>query len=150
MSRDGYSNQCGSQPPPCTIFHARGTIDCSSGFSRLPNGSPYWIPTSRSAAAPAMIAASAVPRPPQRVSAHRSARRRLNLRRGVADELGDVSRSDDDRIDSRPLELVHLLATRYRDLCHGELSGRYVGQQLERLGQGVGVFVATGGKQEDL
>src|SRR6266545_3779498 len=145
----GYLNQCGSPPPPWTSFQARGTIDCSSGFRRLPNGRPYSIPTNRSAAASPTIAASAVPTPPQRVSAHRSRRRRnLDLGRRVADELGDVSRSDDDRIDSRPLELDHLLATRRGKRRDRKLAGRDARQQIKRA---VPVVVLSFGReQEDL
>src|SRR5919107_5043500 len=145
----GYSNQCGSPPPPCTSFHARGTIDCSSGLSKFPNGRPYSIPTKRSAPAPARIAASAVPAPPQRVSAQRWAAR-LNRRRGVSGEAGDVSCSDDDRIDSRPLELVHLVAARHRDVCDRQLSGRQVRKQVERTLQRVRAVVLADGKEEDL
>src|SRR5919201_3666106 len=123
MSSVGYKNQWGSPPPPCTSFHARGTIDCSSGFKRFPNGSPYWMPTARSAAPPASRRTSTVRGPPQRVSAERArgARGRLNLRRRLADELGDVSCSDDHSVDSRALQRVHLLPARDRDLGDGKL-----------------------------
>src|SRR5438105_1308164 len=120
---------------------------CSSGFSRLSYGSPYWMPTARSAAAPARIAASAVAAPPQRASAQRPTGV-LDLRRRVADELGDVSRSDDDRIDSSPLELDDLLAARRVDRGDRELARRHVRQQVERVLPLVALPV--GGEQEDL
>ena len=92
------------------------------------------MPTRRIAAAPARIAASAVPRPPHRVPAQRStAVPALDLRRGVTDELGDVSRSDDDRIDSRPLELVDLFTARHSHVRDRELARRNVRQELESL-----------------
>src|SRR2546421_3915952 len=127
-------------------------MDCSSGLSRLPNGSPYWMPTARSAAARRSSAASAVAGPPQRVSAQRWTAA-LDLRRRVTDELGDASRSDDDRIDSRPLELVDLLASRHGHVGHRELPGRHVGEQLERAGEQalvVVVVVVPAGEEEDL
>src|SRR6478672_8384039 len=98
------------------------------------------MPTRRIAAAPARIAASAVPRPPHRVSAQRPAAVPvLDLWRFVTDELGDVSRLDDDRIDSRPLELVDLVAPRHSYVRDRELARRYVRQELESLTQCVRV-----------
>src|SRR5438128_9245754 len=124
-------------------------MDCSSGLSRLPNGSPYWTPTARRAAARPSSPPRAVAGPPQRDSAQRCAAA-LDLRRRVTDELGDASRSDDDRIDSRPLELVDLLASRHRHVGHRELSGRHVGEQLERAGERALVVVVPAGEEEDL
>jgi hypothetical protein len=111
------------------------------------------MPTKRSAAARATTAARAVPLPPQRVSAQRAnaLRAKLDLGRGVADELGDVSRSDDDRIDSRPLELVNLFATPHRHVGHRELAGRDVREQLERAAESIILVVGRAGpEQEDL
>src|SRR5256885_2088830 len=125
-------------------------MDCSSGLSRFPNGRPYWMPTDRRAAAPARIAASAVPRPPHWLPAQRSAARvRLDLRRTFTDELGDVCRADDHRIDSGPLELLDLLATRDRDVRDRELARRDIRQELERVAESVFVVV-PGSEQEDL
>src|ERR687897_2830271 len=106
----------------------------------------------RSTAAPPRMARSAMPAPPHRVSPQRSSvlRSGLDLWRGVADELGDVSLSDDDRIDSRPLELHYLRAARHGHVGDRELSGRNIGQQLQRAGEWVGVFVRGRGEQEDL
>src|SRR5262249_1949272 len=109
---------------------------------RFPNGSPYWIPTMRSAAAPARIAARAVPGPPQR--------RGSDFGDGVADEAGDVSRSDDDSIDSGPLELVHLITTGYRHVRDRQLPDGEIGEELEPPLEGVRVRVVTDGEQEDL
>src|SRR5437899_1624987 len=79
---------------------------CSSGFSRLSYGSPYWMPTARSAAAPARIAASAVAAPPQRASAQRPTGV-LDLRRRVGDpedrELRRLANSTERAPDDDPL-----------------------------------------------
>src|SRR2546423_13942980 len=125
-------------------------MDCSSGLSRFPNGRPYWMPTDRRAGARARIAASTVPGPPNWRPAQRSAAGvRLGLRRTVTDELGDVRRADDHRIDSGPLELLDLLATRDRDVRDRELARRDIRQELERVAESVFV-VAPGSEQEDL
>src|SRR5512133_713056 len=108
------------------------------------------MPTRRIAAAPARIATSAAPRPPHRVSAQRStAVPALDLWRCVTDEHGDVSRFDDDRIDSRPLELVDLLAARRSHVRHCELARRYVRQELESLAHCVRVQPVTRRQQKD-
>src|SRR5947209_2890379 len=97
-----------------------------------------WIVHTPTAAAPARMAASAVRRPPHRVSPQRSiASAGLDLGWDVTDELGDVSRSDNDRIDSCPLELVQLFPARLAHVCDGELAGRDVGQELQGLAQRV-------------
>src|SRR5437763_3660073 len=106
----GQSKKCGSRPPPCTIFQARGTTFCSSGSRSEPYGSPYWMPTSRSAAAPARIAPSATPGPPQ-----------LDGWRRATDELGDVSGGDDHGVDPTPLELDDLVASNVLRLRDREL-----------------------------
>src|SRR5436309_2179774 len=106
------------------------------------------MPTARRAAASASSAPSAVAGPPQRVSARR--RLGLNLRRRVADELGDASGSDDDRIDSRPLELVDLLAPGDRHVRDGELARGDVRKELQRAGERAVVVVLASGQEEDL
>ena len=100
MTSVGQSKKCGSRPPPCVIRHARGTTFCSSGLSSEPYGSPYWIPTSRSAAAPARIAASAARGPPQFDGLDGGGR--------ATDELGDVPRRNDHRVHAAPFELHDL------------------------------------------
>src|SRR6476646_10728643 len=108
------------------------------------------MPTRRIAAAPARIATSAAPRPPHRVSAQRStAVAVLDLWRFVTDELGDVSRFDDDRIDSRPLELVDLFAARHSHVRDRKLPRRYVRQELESLTECVRVHPVSRRQQED-
>src|SRR5512132_3444196 len=119
-------------------------MDCSSGLSRLPNGRPYWIPTARSAAAPARMATSAVPAPPQRVSAQRSAARRRRDS-GCGDGV-----ADDDCIDSRPFELFHVVAARARQLRNRELPCRKIGKQFERMLERIDLVVVTDGEQDDL
>src|SRR5436189_185765 len=90
---------------------------------------PYADRPSHQAAAPAPRAAtSGTTAPPQRLSGRRS----LDGRVAVADETGDVAYSDDDRIDSRPLQLVDLLAIQDRNVRDRELSRRNVRKQLER------------------
>ena len=79
------------------------------------------MPTSRSAAAPTRIAASAARGPPQVLDGWRRA----------TDELGDVSRRHDHRVDAAPLELDDLLARDVR-LGDRELADWHVRQQLER------------------
>ena len=101
MTSVGQSKKCGSSPPPCVIRHARGTTFCSSGLSSEPYGRPYWMPTSRSAAAPARIAASAARGPPQFDGC-------LDGRGRATDELGDVPSRHDHRVDAAPLELDDL------------------------------------------
>ena len=68
----------------------------------------------------------------------------LDRRRDVTGEVGDVSRSDDDRIDSRPFELLDLLTAGYRDIRDGELAGRNVGQQRECAVERVAVVIVPG------
>src|SRR5919201_1690605 len=150
MSSVGYKNQCGSPPPPCTSFHARGTIDCSSGFSRFPNGSPYWMPTARRAAPPATRTTSAVRGPLHRASGPRGARTSLNLGRRLPDELGDVSCSDDHGVDSGAFERVYLLAARDGDLGDGKLARRHVPQELERATERVFLVGRGTAEQKDL
>src|SRR4029077_7017857 len=87
---------------------------CSAGLSRLPNGRPYWIPIRRSAAA----------RPS-------SAKSGLNLRRRATDEVGDLLRVDQHRVDARSLEGDHVLAGGGREVGDRELPGRDVGQEVE-------------------
>src|SRR3954471_8572277 len=110
--------------------HARGTTFCSSGSSSDPYGRPYWMPTSRNAAAPARIAASAARGPPQFD--------RLDGRGRATNELGDVPRRDDHRVDAAPLEL-HDLATRdVRRLGDRELPDGNIREQVERTLEVVG------------
>src|SRR5262245_14344650 len=94
---------------------------CSSGLSRLPSGSPYWIPISRNAAARPSSARRTGPAGP----------RSSNLRRRATDEVGDVGRADEDGIDPRPLEREHLVAVRRVQVGDRELAGRDVGEQIE-------------------
>src|SRR5262245_5024587 len=114
MTIVGQSKKWGSNPPPCVMRQARGTTFCSSGFSSEPYGSPYWIPTRRSAAAPARIAASAARGPPQ-----------FELLDGwgrATDELGDVPRRHDHGVDAAPLELHDLVPRDVRRLGDRELA----------------------------
>src|SRR5881628_3592358 len=120
----GQSKKCGSRPAPCVIRHARGTTFCSSGWRIDPYGSPYWIPTSRSAAAPARIAPSAARGPPQFDG--------LDGRRRATDELGDVPGRHDHRVHSAPLELDDLLACHVARFGDRKLSDRNVREQFER------------------
>src|SRR5215210_1354601 len=125
MTRVGQSKKCGSSPSPCVIRHARGTTFCSSGSSSDAYGNPYWIPTSRRAAAPARIAPKAARGPPQ-----------CDLsdgRRGATDELGDVPRRHDHRVHATPLELDDLRARHLARLRDRELPDRHVGEELECL-----------------
>src|SRR5947207_4880907 len=80
------------------------------------------MPTSRSAAAPARIAPSATPGPPQ-----------LDGWRRATDELGDVSGGNDHGVDPAPLELDDLVARHVLRLRDRELPDRDVAEQLERL-----------------
>src|ERR671914_1393804 len=103
------------------------------------------MPTSRSAAASPRSAASASHGPPQRLSA------RSDLRRRRTDEVRDVARADDDRVDTRTLELGDLLPRRHGQVGNRELSGRDVLEQIEHVLQRVGTLVAAPrGEQEDL
>src|SRR5689334_21206708 len=106
------------------MCQARGTTFCSSGFSSEPYGSPYPMPTRRSAAAPARIAASAACGPPQLLG--------LDRRRRATDELGDVPGRHDHRVDAAPFELDDLVARDMRRLCDRELADRDVREQLQR------------------
>src|SRR5437764_13962735 len=118
---------------------------------RFPNGRPYCTPTNRSAAPPARIATSAVPRPPYWLSAQRPAARvRLNLRRAVTDELGDVSRADDHCIDSGSLELLDLFSARDRHVRDRELACGNVRQKLERATQSFLLVPVPRRQEEDL
>src|SRR5262245_51905965 len=93
---------------------------CSSGFSRLPNGRPYSIPTSRSAAASARIATrnGSVLRTRIRTTfglrggetALPASAKVLVGRRHAADEVRDIGRADEDRVDPGAFEREHLLA----------------------------------------
>src|SRR5439155_4214419 len=109
-----------SAPAPCTITQARGTMLCSSGFSRFPNGSPYRMPTSRRPAATASTAASVSHGGPQvRVRRGRTGPvrgpdprtcprwpwpRDLDARRLATDQLGDVRHGYEHCVDARALE----------------------------------------------
>src|SRR5215208_4977257 len=130
MTSVGQSKKCGSSPAPWVIRQARGTTFCSSGSRSEAYGSPYWMPTSRNAAAPARIAPSAARGPPQ-----------CDLsdgRRGATDELGDVPSGHDHRVHPAPLELDDLLARHLARLRDRELADGHVGEQLERVLQIVG------------
>src|SRR5580765_7600912 len=100
---------------------ARGTTFCSSGSRSDPYGSPYWMPTSLSVAAPMRIAPSAARGPPQ-----------LDGWRRATDELGDVPSGHDHRVHSAPFELDDLLAREVVRLGDRELADGDVGEQLER------------------
>src|SRR4051794_14209008 len=126
----GQSKKCGSRPRPWVIRHARGTTFCSSGLSSEPYGSPYWMPTSRNAAAPARIAARAARGPPQFDP--------LDGRGRATDELGDIPRRNDHGVDAAPLELHDLAARDVRRLGDRELPDGNVRQQLERTPEVVG------------
>src|SRR3954447_11599942 len=106
------------------MCHALGTTFCSSGLSSEPYGRPYGMPTSRSAAAPARIAARAARGPPQFDP--------LDGRGRATDELGDVPRRNDHRVDAAPLELDDLVSRDVRRLRDRELPDGDVGEQLER------------------
>jgi hypothetical protein len=90
---------------------------CSSGLSRPPNGSPYSIPISRSAAA--------------RPSSPATAYAPQDLRRSATDEVGDLLRVDQHRVDAGALERDDVVASRGREVGDHELPGRHVGQQVE-------------------
>src|SRR3954451_10347555 len=126
----GQSKKCGSRPPPWLMRHARGTTFCSSGSSSAPYGRPYWMPMSLNAAAPARIAASAARGPPQFD--------RLDGRGRATDELGDVPRRDDHRVDAAPLELYDLVSRDVRRLRDRKLADGNIRQQLERALEVVG------------
>src|SRR5438132_8520385 len=110
------------------------------------------MPTARIAAPAPSSAASAVRGPPQRVSVHvpAVARVRLNLRRSVADELSDIARSDDDRIDSRPLELENLIASLNLHFRNRKLSSGDIWEEVECTVDRVSVVIAGPPEQEDL
>src|SRR4051794_6792515 len=128
----GQSKKCGSRPPPCVMCHARGTTFCSSGLSSEPYGSPYWMPTSRSAAAPPRIVASATFGPPQFVLVRRSAGSALDGGRRATDELGDVTSRNDHRVHPTSFELDDLFPRHVADLGDRQLSDRDVAEQIER------------------
>src|SRR3954454_20343482 len=89
---------------------------CSSGLSKLPNGRPYSIPTRRSAAASARIAATAA----------------LYLcRRSATDEVGDARAADEHRVDSCALERDDVVTGRGLKIGDRELAGGDVGEQVE-------------------
>src|SRR6187401_1278791 len=126
MTSVGHSNQRGSGPPPCDIRHARGTTFSSSGLSSPPNGSPYRSPTSRRTAAPA----TTTPSNTVLLGSRESDLRRSDLRRRTADEVGDVARRDEDRVQAGRLERDHLVARLRVDLRDREFARRHVRQQL--------------------
>ena len=76
-------------------------------------------------------------------------RRLLRPRAALADELGDVPRADDHRVDARALELVDVRARGRRQVGDRELAGGHVGQQVEHALERV-VVVPRRAKQEDL
>src|SRR3982074_2430136 len=97
----------------------------SSGF-RSGNGSPYWIPVRRSAAASPSRAAKATGGPPPRP---RSPRSDLGWRR--TDQAGNVAGADDHRVDARALELSDLVPARDIEIRDRKLAGGDIGQQVE-------------------
>src|SRR6185437_8512025 len=60
------------------------------------------------------------------------------------------SRSDDDRIDSRPFELLDLLTAGHGDIRDGELARGNIGEQLECAVERIAVVIVAGGQQKDL
>ena len=110
------------------------------------------MPTARNAAAPARSTINAVRGPPHRISPRGAlrGRTRLDLRRRLTDELGDVSCSDDHCVDSGALELVDLLSRRDGNIRDGELACRNVREQVERAPQRISVIVRGTAEQEDL
>src|SRR5262245_1420558 len=137
---------------------------CSSGSSRLPNGSPYWIPTSRSAAASARMAARNGSDLRTRIrttfglrgargggTALSTSRNVLDGGRHAADEVGDVRRLDEHRVDAGPFERDHVVAGRCAEICDRELAGRDIGQQVEDPVEVVLVVLGVARReQEDL
>src|SRR5438552_14317400 len=123
------------------MCQALGTRLCSSGLSRLPNGSPYSIPTRRRAAATPSTAASASPGGPQL------------LDRGWlgAHELADVGKPDEDGVEPGSLEGGDDLTVGRGYIGDGQLSRRHVGQQLEHaVERQLVVLGAARGDEEDL
>src|SRR5262249_31192794 len=108
---------------------------CSSGLSRFPNGRPYWIPTSRSAAASTRIAA----------------RGRLRRRRSATDEVGDLLRLDQDGVDAGSLEPDDVVTRGAAEVGDCELPGGDVWEQVEDAFEVVLVVLGVArGEQEDL
>ena len=160
----GSRTSAGRGPPPWTIFHARGTMFCSSGSSRLPNGRPYSIPISRSDRRERQDRGEERKRPsdanPHHSAPAQRARRRgralgfaqvLDGRRRAADEVGDLGRADEHGVDPGPFEREHLLARGGREVGDRELAGRHIGQQVEdSLDMGLVVVGLPRREQEDL
>ena len=115
----GSRTSAGRARAPCTIPHARGTMLCSSGLSSPPNGRPYWIPTSRSAAASAE----------QRLTSERSAAQTSGG--APPTRCGDFVVGDEHRVDAGALERDDVLAGRGLEIGDRELAGRHVGEQVE-------------------
>src|SRR6476646_12108652 len=110
---------------------------CSSGLSSPPNGRPYSIPTSRSAAASARIAAKAVP---LRVAELRSVTLRLRtnappaldlLRRSATDEVGDGRAADEDGVHAGSLQRDDVVTGRRLQVGDRQLARRHVGEKVE-------------------
>src|SRR5262245_50251151 len=135
------------------MCHARGTMLCSSGLKSA-KGWAYETPTSRSAAAPARIAANASLGPPQAPTF--STRRRSGGATGSdvggasADELGNVPGGHDHGVHPGALELGHIVAATDCELRDRELSCRHVFEEVERALQRPLVAALASRQQEDL
>src|SRR5581483_3900745 len=91
---------------------------CSSGLSSPPNGRPYSMPTRRSAAASARIAAGAAAL--------------LDLgRRRATDEVRDRRAADEDGVDPGTLERHDVVAAGGPEVGDRELPSGHVRQQVE-------------------
>src|ERR1051326_8421675 len=109
---------------------------CSSGLSSVANGSPYWRPTRRGAAARPRIAASAAAPLDRRVLS--------------GGEAGDVRAGDEDGVEAGALEGGDDVTVGRGYLGDRELSRRHVGEQLEHVVERIGVVRAARRDQEDL
>src|SRR6476469_5368265 len=126
---------------------------CSSGSSRLPNGRPYSIPTSRKAAASPRIATrnGSDLRTRIRTTGHGRLSAVLDRRRRATDEVRDVGRADEDCVDPGAFEREYLLARGRRQVSDRELAGGHVGQQVEdAFDVGLVVLGLPRREQEDL
>jgi SAM-dependent methyltransferase len=76
--------------------------------------------------------------------------RGLNFGRRLPDELGNVSHADDDRVDSRSLQLHDLLARHHGYVCDGELARRNVREEVKCALKRLRVRITGHAEQEDL